>query len=483
MAYFSLFLLLVIVALSNISNLAVATILFALQANKNRIKGWSSNIFLTDLFSYTYLTLNIEAIVTKQLFQLKTLTKCRHQMQYLPASNIYDLVIIGAGMVGASLASALNSSGLRILLLDKYPIDSKITEQDKPDLRVSSINLGAIRWLKQQGIWQQLKSKRLQKFERLSAYEQGGAKLNYQASDINEDYLGYFVENKHLQLAANKQANCEKQQVNSFSIKKTGKTWHIKVNDEHSEKIIKSRFIVGADGANSQVKKALNFAQYGWQYSQSCLSVNILFKSPQQDQHKTWQEFRPQGPIAFLPLFENYASLICYDDNNKIKHFENQTTSSLKPLLEQAFSKYLDALGDFDIVDFACFPLTRRTVKSPMKQQALLIGDAAHNIHPLTGQGVNLGLRDASAAAHTILDKLNQGLDWTEESNWQVYLKQRKLDVQMTSSFMDMTTTLFCNESTPLKHLRKIMLNSLDKIPLAKKNTLHFALGLNNKLI
>ncbi|NTS78398.1 FAD-dependent monooxygenase [Catenovulum sp. SM1970] len=390
----------------------------------------------------------------------------------------YDIVIVGAGMIGASMAASLNQSGLSILLIDKHLPSTPLSQQ--PDLRVSSLNLGAIRWLKQQGIYQQLDPSRIQTYNALAGYEKGGAHLQFNAADINEDKLGCFVENKHLQQAALKVANCQQLELAITSIKANEQGWDIEFENARQTR---TKFIIAADGANSQIKQALNFAQFGWQYRQSCLSVNIEFHSalPKVQQTTTWQTFRPQGPIAFLPLFDNFASLIVYDSADKIKALQQLSETSLKQALAELFKEKITA--DFDVIQAGAFPLTKRQVNKRYHNQALLVGDAAHTIHPLAGQGVNLGLRDVAAASHTLLNAINAGESWHQADIWQRYNQARVKDDNQTSFAMDSIYKLFSNDLVPVKLFRKFTLNTLDKMSPLKQTALHFALGLNDPYV
>ncbi|AWB68297.1 hypothetical protein C2869_18590 [Saccharobesus litoralis] len=394
----------------------------------------------------------------------------------MTTSTDFDLIIVGAGMVGASLAASLRDQQLNILLVDKCLPKSQF--KTEPHLRVSSINLGAIRWLKQQAIWPNLDPARLQPYTRLSAYEQNNCCIDFNASEVNEKQLGVFVENEHLQQAALQQASCQTV---------TGQINHITPNDSGVEIALdngdtyRCKLLVGADGGHSYVAKQLKFAEKSWQYRQSCFSVIVEMQQRNEAAfQQTWQLFRPQGPIAFLPLFANYASLIVYDDPAKVQTYQGWNASQVENLLQTLFA---DRLPQFKVISYAGFKLARRTIQQPYQHNTLLIGDAAHNIHPLAGQGVNLGLRDVAALSHLIKDKLAKQQAWHTLDAFQPYLKERKLDVEATSGAMDITYKLFSNDIPLVKSLRKLALNSLNSVVPLKQTALKFALGLNSPYV
>ncbi|WP_111977714.1 FAD-dependent monooxygenase [Algibacillus agarilyticus] len=390
----------------------------------------------------------------------------------------YDIVIIGAGMVGASLAASLKDEKINILLIDKILPTAADFATPEPQARVSAINLGAIRWLKQQGVWQQLNATRIQEYNQLKGFEGSGASLLFKASDINETKLGAFIENNHLQLAALKACTCDIELSQQIQIVKQDDNWQLTLDN----KTVITPFVIGADGSRSQVANQLNFTSTRWQYRQACLSITVKMAAQAHSEqfNQTWQEFRPEGPIAFLPLYDHFANLIIYDTPEQIAHYKTLSHTQLKTVITPLFT-HLNA--DFTIIQAASFPLTRKTIHTPAKSGALLVGDAAHSIHPLAGQGVNLGIRDIAAASQFIKSCIANNHTLTAENTWDQYLKDRQQDVWLTSTSMDLTYKLFSNNNPLLKTVRRLTLNNINKITPIKQTALKYALGLNNTCV
>ncbi|MGM8892253.1 FAD-dependent monooxygenase, partial [Psychrobacter sp. 1Y1] len=163
-----------------------------------------------------------------------------------------------------------------------------------------------------------------------------------------------------------------------------------------------TRLLIGADGANSMVRQWANIGITGWDYAQSAMLINIETAAKQQD--VTWQQFTPSGPRSLLPLPGNNASLVWYDDANKIAQLSQLNNLALKAQIVQYFPARLDR--DFNVVNKASFKLTRRHAQVYYRDNLVILGDAAHTINPLAGQGVNLGFKDVDALINTIASHL-----------------------------------------------------------------------------
>ena len=227
------------------------------------------------------------------------------------------------------------------------------------------------------------------------------------------------------------------------------------------------------------VREAANIGVQGWQYAQQALGIQIKTYDVQQD--ITWQQFTPDGPMAFLPLYDGFGSLVWYNSANEIRQLKSLSKEKLKQRIVQHFPA---DLVDFEVLDVASFPLTRMHANQYFKGSILLIGDAAHTINPLAGQGVNLGFKDVA----TLLDVIRQELAADEYAgvlepknycNWlKRYEETRRRDNLMMMSAMDLLYSLFSNTNTPFILLRNIGLKLANSAGPIKNNAMKYAMGL-----
>jgi 2-octaprenyl-3-methyl-6-methoxy-1,4-benzoquinol hydroxylase len=397
--------------------------------------------------------------------------------------QFYDVVIVGGGMVGATQAVALAKQQKRVLVIEKYIPRPEVLEQ--APVRVSAINLASEKYLTELGVWPHISATSKCMFDQLATWEQRHNPVIFSASDINTEHLGYLIRNEALQLAAFDQmsasvstqaeknspdvvTNC---QLNN--IEQTNDLVHIELTDveTNESKLITCSLLIGADGAFSQVRTLMNIGTTGWDYQQHCLSLTIKTEFP--TQHITWQEFQPSGPKAFLPLEGGYSVLIWYDDANEVKQLLALTNEQLK---KQVLDRFPDLAGDFEVIQKASFPLTRRQANQYTKGRVVLVGDSAHTINPLAGQGVNIGYKDVE-----VLSGLLEGVDIVNLESLSLsllqYEKLRKRDAQLMSLAMDSFYGLFSNDKAPLKLLRSGLLNVANKLQWAKKQVLKKAVG------
>ncbi|GAB3002629.1 FAD-dependent monooxygenase [Psychrosphaera aestuarii] len=410
-----------------------------------------------------------------------------------PESNLntlnkteYDVVVIGGGMVGASLALGFGKQGKSVLLVEH--VKPEVSWLAKPPLRVSAINRYSENWLEGIGCWSKIEPKAMCQFKRLATWEQGAPTVEFSAADINESHLGFLVRNEAIQLAAYEAIKQSQFNIEVVFGCHLGKIMSLPTNQTEvrlingaGEQDIVCHLLVGADGANSKVRQLSNIGTSGWDYQQQCFSITINTRFEEQD--ITWQQFQPSGPKAFLPLNDNYACLIWYDSKEKVEELKALDFVSLKKQIVATFPKLP---GDFDIEQTASFPLTRRQANRYYNNRIVLVGDAAHTINPLAGQGVNLGFKD-NAQLLSLLSSLdlsddsllNNGKSGTSELDKALikYNIKRKADSLLMSSVMDTFYHLFSNEKTIHKSARSILLNTANLFPQAKVAVMKKALG------
>ncbi|MCK7458244.1 FAD-dependent oxidoreductase [Idiomarina aminovorans] len=311
-----------------------------------------------------------------------------------------SVLINGGGMVGAAAALALAQKGVDVTLLEpKPPVADTNTDPDW-DLRISSVNNSNWEWLLTLGMGDYLRQQRIFDYQQLTVTSLGGQSLSFHANEAGLNKLGVMVENNALQLALWAQLRTlnnvhllTEESLDKLDVQ--AKTAVLSQGDR-----LNYDLLLGCDGANSKVAELSGFNYRGWDYDQRCLLANVSLEKPIEPE--TWEVFRPQGPYALLPLTEQQACLIDYgirDDINRLERDKKVLEAHLKTL----FSAHI---GDFRLDKSASFPLQRKHAKSYVKAESIvLMGDSAHSIHPMAGQGVNLGFADVRC----LIDALQKG--------------------------------------------------------------------------
>ena len=366
----------------------------------------------------------------------------------------FDIIVVGGGLIGLSTALGLSKQNFTIALVDPYLND--FLDKESPDLRVSALFQSSINILKKLEVWSELPSEKLCYFNSMEVYEHEHSKIELSAKEFKRSYVGCFVENFRVQTELLLKIS-EEPGISTFK----SKVCKLDIlGNRHNEvslldgNTLKSKYIVAADGVNSSTRQLSDIGVTSWKYNQECLIVNI--KSVDPFVKTTWQKFFSSGAKAFLPLYENYASLIWYDDPDKIKCLTQLDSNSLKQeLLEQ----FPERLGDFDVLAKGSFPISRLHAHNYIKNNVILIGDAAHSIHPLAGQGVNLGFKDLEALLRCFEDKICP----TNSYLIKHYETLRKRDNSLIQNFMDLFYCGFSCENLLVERVRNKVLNLCGK--------------------
>lgn len=393
----------------------------------------------------------------------------------------YDVVIVGGGMVGATIACALGNSPLSVAVLEsRYPAEYEPSQPN--DLRVSAISVASENILQRVGAWEGILSRRSCPYRRMKVWEASEEKASteFVSDNIGRDHLGHIVENRVIQLSLlerlqrfdNVDLICP---AEVEAIDYSPGSSIVRLKDERE---IIGRLLIAADGGESRVRQAAGIGVTRWDYEQHALVASVTTKFAQED--ITWQQFTPTGPLAFLPLSGNNASLVWYNTPDNVKRLLAQDDETFMAELKSTFP---DALGEIDqLLSRGAFPLRRQHAQEYVLEGLALAGDAAHMIHPLAGQGVNIGLLDAAALSEVILAAANTGEDITELALLKEYEKQRRKHNLLMMQTMDAFYRVFSNQNGPLKVLRNIGLGLAGRVTPAKNKVMQFAMGLEGPL-
>ncbi|GKQ66032.1 2-octaprenyl-3-methyl-6-methoxy-1,4-benzoquinol hydroxylase [Aeromonas caviae] len=382
-----------------------------------------------------------------------------------------DIAIVGAGMVGAATACLLAAEGLSVRVIETRLPEPYAPEQPL-DLRVSAISQASVALLTRAGAWQYLQQMRLCPYRRLETWELDGFATRFDAVDLGLPQLGYIIENRLIQLALLKRMEdfptIQTHTPAAVTSLRQSADDAVLTLDDGTE--LQARWVLACDGAESQTRRLAGIGVSRFEYRQHCMLINIDTDFAQED--ITWQQFTPSGPRAFLPLPGRHGSLVWYDSPARIRALAAMSNEALAVEVRRHFPS---RLGGFTVTDKGSFPLVRRHANDYHAGRVVLLGDAAHTINPLAGQGVNLGFKDVACWAG-LLGKA--GAQWHELALAGRYEGRRRPDNLLMQSGMDLFYGVFSNEIGPLRLARNLALNLADKAGPLKEMALRYALGL-----
>ncbi|MDN3700055.1 2-octaprenyl-3-methyl-6-methoxy-1,4-benzoquinol hydroxylase [Vibrio artabrorum] len=390
--------------------------------------------------------------------------------------NNYDVVVVGGGMIGAATAIGLAKQGLRVAVIEGFSPEA-FHQSQAMDIRVSAISQASADLLEELGAWQSIAAMRICSYKRLETWEHSECRTRFNAESLDLPRLGYIIENRLIQLGLWAQFDTydnltllcpEKLDTIEF-----GKTNIVKLQ---SGLQVSAQWVVGADGANSKVRQQAGIGITAWDYRQHCMLINVATTLPQQD--ITWQQFLPSGPRSFLPLCSlmsegkevGQGSLVWYDSPSRIQQLSAMSPEKLR---DEVLAHFPSELGDIKVLNAGSFPLTRRHAQSYSKNNCILVGDSAHTINPLAGQGVNLGFKDVAA----LLD-ISKEKGELSQSVTRRYEVMRRGDNLLMQSGMDFFYKAFSNDIGPLKFVRNAALKLAENSGPIKAQVLKYALGL-----
>lgn len=391
-----------------------------------------------------------------------------------------DIAIIGGGMVGLALAAAFKDSDLRIAVIEGSVPDETLNEL--PDVRVSALSRSSETILRKLGAWQGIEQRRAVPYYGMEVWEQDSfAKIEFDAQSMAQPDLGHIVENRVIQLALLEQV----QKLENVTLFMPARCATLAVGEQESwltldnGQAMTAKLVVGADGANSWLRNQMDIPLTHWDYGHHALVANVKTADPHHSIAR--QIFTPHGPLAFLPMSQpNMCSIVWSTEPNRAEE--------LLVMSDEAFNKTLTSefdarLGVCEVVgERAAFPLKMRYARDFVVERVALVGDAAHTIHPLAGQGVNLGLLDAASLAQEVLTLWKQGQDIGSKRNLRGYERWRKAEAAKMIAAMQGFRDLFSGDHPAKKLVRGIGLSLAGQLPGAKDEIMKRALGLKGHL-
>lgn len=401
--------------------------------------------------------------------------------------ELFDVVIVGGGIVGLSFANELAGSDFSVAIIERNEV--KVINEEV-DCRVSAINRFSLERFKQFGIMQSPLAERACAFEKMFVWDRTGlGQIQFDSAELGLPMLGAIIENSVLQqmlLDAVKAADnitylCPQEiteihylaESASADAEQQDKAQPINTILLSSGKQLSAKLLVGADGANSRVREIAAIQRNQRSYQQHALVCNV--RTSESHENTAWQCFMPSGPLAFLPLFNGYSSIVWSLDEGDA----NETMA----LGDEAFMQALAQASEFRLGDVMevgqrfLFPLSHGHAVDYVKPGLALIGDAAHSIHPLAGQGANLGIADAAALAEVIVMARKASRQWAADHTLKKYQRQRKGANRMMEMSMTGFKELFGHDNALLAEIRNAGLSLVDHLPALKYRIIRQALG------
>ena len=396
----------------------------------------------------------------------------RHAPRRGPA---LDVAVVGGGMVGAAAALALVKAGFATALLEARP-PQPWNAADEVDLRVVGLAPSSIALLDGLGVWTSIREARSGPYARMHVWDsENGAAIDFDAADEGRDLLGHIVENSLVQWtlwqaleAAGVRRLCPAE-VRGIETREDRVVLELVDGDS-----LGTRLVVAADGAASPLRDMVGIATCGRDYAQRAVVAHVA--TERSHGRTAWQRFLPSGPLAMLPLADGRSSIVW-----SLPEAEAQRVLALD---DAAFRQELGVASDFRLgrilssTKRAAFPLRLQLAKTYQAERFVLLGDAAHAVHPLAGQGVNLGLRDVAELRDVLAAARDVGSDFAAAHVLRRYARRRRSADTLDARGFDALARIYAWQSPPLVAARGLGVRLLDRLAPLKRRLAEHAAGL-----
>lgn len=390
------------------------------------------------------------------------------------SSQAYDIAIVGGGMVGLATAIGLAQANLNIVVIDAGHTDAVVGE---PRLRVSAINKASQRLLENLGAWTYLDTSRATPYQKMAVWDKDGfGKIAFDANSISETSLGAIIENDAISFALAKRVaefdnitHIENQRLERIAFGER-EAWLTLANGDN----VSAALVIAADGANSWVREQCKIPLTFWDYGHHAIVATIRTEMPHLATAR--QVFLKDGPLAFLPLYEdNLCSIVWSVPPERA----NELLAMDKVQFERNLTAAFDGrLGICQLEsERQAFPLRMRYARHFARHRLVLAGDAAHTIHPLAGQGVNLGFLDAASIIEVISELQQAGKDIGDYAQLRALERWRKADAMEMIAAMEGFKRLFEGTNPLKKAIRDLGLNLVDNVAGLKTVFIQQAMG------
>ncbi len=393
----------------------------------------------------------------------------------------YDVIIVGGGLVGLVLAHALAQATMTVAVIESKqpPLDWSASQLDA---RVSAVNLASTRILQNLNVWQALRSQAISPLRKMIVWDsRGGGEIEFDSATIGVAQLGSIVENREMIRVLWQQLQSSEQ----VDLRCPAKPSKLECHNEHvklilsNQQTITASLIVGADGGRSWVREQMQTPWLERPYEQEAMVAIVNTKKPHQE--TAWQNFLSQGTIALLPLANKHHAAMIWSSEKT--HAASLLERSQVQFNREVTNALDHRLGEIEVLNEPrAIPLVMRHAKHYVSERIALIGDAAHTIHPLAGQGVNLGFMDAATLAEVAIDAKHKKQDIGALKPLRRYERWRKGDNTMMLMAMRGFKEVFASEAPWLITTRSMGLNFTERFPGLKNFFIRYAVGKSSDL-
>jgi 2-octaprenylphenol hydroxylase len=398
----------------------------------------------------------------------------------------FDIAIIGAGIAGSALAVALSGTGRSIALVEARPLSTPELPAESDlhhfDPRVSALTPRSRALFEQLGVWESIAAYRYCAYQHMTVWDaQGTGKIEFDGADVDAPALGYIVENRSIVSALLEKivAAPDIKILSPASLHACTRLDSSRLSMElESGESIEADLLVAADGAQSRVREMMAFATREWDYGHRAIVATIEVEHSHDV--TAWQRFLPSGPLALLPLpgdqEQHYCSIVWSLQEHLVDDLLAMDDAAFCAELERASEARLGAV--LGCSRRFAFPLRQRHAVDYVQAGVALVADAAHTIHPLAGQGINLGLQDVSVLAQELAAGRDRGAHPGELELLRRYQRRRKGENLLMMTAMDGFKRLFEQDALPLRWLRNAGMRSVDQLLPVKQQLMRHAMGL-----
>lgn len=394
-----------------------------------------------------------------------------------------DIAIVGAGLNGAMMSLALAEAGFTVTLIDPQTLKSK--QNPHFDGRSYSLAIASVRLMQALGLWEELAPNAQPILEIKVADGRAYSNpspyfLHFDHHEIEEGPMGHMVEDRHLRPLLQKRL----QSVSQINYRAGLSVSEMTITDTHAElrlnteETLTTRLVIGADGRQSQTAERAGIKRTGWRYGQTALVCALSHNIPHQG--VACQYFMPPGPLAILPLTGNRSSIVWTESDANAATIMAMDDTDYMAVLQPRIGDYL---GKVELVGARySYPLNLTIAQNYVMPRLALVGDAAHGVHPIAGQGLNLGLRDIAALSEVLSDARLRGEDFSSLAVLLRYQEWRRFDTTALAVATDAVNKLFSNDNSFLRTLRDLGMGAINSLPALRRSFIREAAGLTGDL-
>ena len=389
-----------------------------------------------------------------------------------------DVIIVGAGMAGLTLANLLAKQGKSLAVIDRV-LPPEFDCKEPYDVRVTAVSPGSKAIFEHIGVWADVQAKRISAFDSMVVWDEASrAKIHFSATEVRQPILGYIAENRAIQSSLYEPLRG----ASDVHWCVPGSVTDIVHRDDvievilENEQVLRAKLLVGADGSRSGIRGLAGISYAEKPYQQQGIVANV--QTEFSHQRTAWQRFLKTGPLALLPIGDDKENREC----SIVWSADHGYAERLMQMGKEEFSREItrasnSRLGNIELMsERVSFPLISGQAKDLVKPRIALVGDAAHTLHPLAGQGANLGLTDVAVLADVLE---NTERDTGSTRVLRKYERARAGEIQVMQFSMDAFVAVFGSSSKHVVAARSIALNTAERTPAMKRFFMEHAMGLN----